>query len=103
MIYQDEVATSRNSVKYLWSINGHIRSGVEWCKIYNRSLAGTLRRMERFGCTPFEALTFPLVPQKESRHTLEWFKQNGFYPGQDKTSFVVPYEDYPYPYTKRSS
>nr|DAO82505.1 MAG TPA: GIY-YIG nuclease superfamily protein [Caudoviricetes sp.] len=82
-----------------WTIDGVTKTRSQWCKENNVSLAGIGKRLE-LGCTPKEALTFPTAPDNRKRHTKEWWAENGYFPGTDKTSYITPLNEWPKGYKK---
>lgn len=47
-----------------WEIDGVCKPAKEWCSDYGKSYGVAKNRMERYGLTPKQALTFPTVPSK---------------------------------------
>lgn len=82
-----------------WTIDGVTKTRSQWCKENNVSLAAIGKRFE-LGCTPKEALTFPTAPDNRKRHTKEWWAENGYFPGTDKTSYITPLNEWPKGYKK---
>lgn len=76
-----------------WTIDGVTKSRSQWCKEYNVSSSTANGRID-IGCTPKEALTFPAAPSKKRKNVLEWWKEKGFVPGTDETSYVTPVEEW---------
>lgn len=90
------------AVSQLWTIDGKIKSVVEWCKLYGKSPSSVVNRMRNWQCTPKEALTFPSVPNGENRNAIEWLKSKGYVPGTDTTSEVTPFDEWPKEYRLRN-
>lgn len=87
--------------KHVWSINGEVKSGREWCEQYGRGLGTVVKKMERYGMTPYEALTCPSIPSgRYRRDPVGYYQLVGFKYGVDKTSYVVPRSEYPERYAK---
>lgn len=86
----------RKYVKYVWTIDGVTKSASDWCKKYNFTLSRANQRIECYGCTPKEALTFPNLPRElyKKRTIDEWWRENGYIPGIDETSYVTPREEW---------
>lgn len=89
-------------VKHMWTIDGVTKPGKEWCKDYNVNMGMALKRISCNGCTPKEALIFPYRHEKgkgvATQPIVEWWNENGFYPGSDTTSYITPKEEWPSEY-----
>lgn len=85
-----------------WTIDGVTKSRAEWCKEYGVNQSIVLKRMEKHGCTPKEAFTFPPIPKDMTKRPKEWWAEHGFVAGTDKTSYVTPLEEWPSHYKARN-
>lgn len=86
----------RKYVKYVWTIDGVTKPAIDWCKKYNFALSRANQRIECYGCTPKEAITFPNLPRElyKKKPIDEWWHENGYVPGTDTTSYVTPREEW---------
>lgn len=86
----------RKYVKYVWTMDGVAKPAADWCKKYNFTVSRANERIERYGCTPKEAVTFPNLPRElyKKKAIDEWWRENGYIPGTDKTSYVTPREEW---------
>lgn len=94
------VTKSRNkkrSIRHMWTIDGVTRPAMAWCKKYNKSMGTTLERIDVYGCTPKEALTFPNLPREyyKKKSIDAYWKENNYTPGTDTTSRVTPHDEWP--------
>lgn len=85
---------TRTKAKECWTIDGVTKKSVEWCNQYNIVLATVKRRMA-LGCTPKEALTFPHAPASKRGCLQKWWRENGYIPGTDHSSYVTPLNEWP--------
>lgn len=84
-------------VKHMWTIDGEAKPANEWCKHYGVALSRANMLIDRYGCTPKEALTFPRLPKelcRKKKDIGEWWHENGYCPGTDQTSYVTPREEW---------
>jgi len=77
-----------------WTIDGVTKTRSQWCKENHVSTSKANYRIKN-GCTPKEALTFPTAPDTKKLHQKEWWIENGYIPGSDKTSYITPYSEWP--------
>lgn len=80
---------------HVWSIDGEIKPAQDWCKIYNRDLSNTLAKIKKYGMSPLEALTAPIVPSEYKMRAWLYWRKCGFRYGIDTSSYIVPVEDWP--------
>jgi len=90
----------RGGYVHVWTIDGDTKPAQEWCKIYSRDLSNTLAKMKKYGLSPLEALTVPIVPADKKADALGYWKGCGFSLGNDKKSYVTPIEDWPVEFPK---
>jgi len=84
-------------IKYMWTINGVTKPAKDWCQKYRVALSRANLLIDRYGCTPIEALTFPRLPKelcREGKDIGEWWEEQGYRPGTDRTSHVTPREEW---------
>lgn len=67
--------------KVFWEIDGVVRPAKEWCEKYNSSYIKACRRMQKYGLTPKQALTFPSVPEEYYRKAMEYWRELGLLEG----------------------
>lgn len=77
-----------------WTIDGVTKTRSQWCK-ENKVSASKANYRISLGCTPKEALTFPTAPDTKKRYQKNWWIENGYIPGSDKTSYITPYSEWP--------
>lgn len=65
--------------KVFWEIDGVEKPAKAWCEEYNSSYIKACRRMQKYGLTPKQALTFPSVPQEYQRKAMEYWRELGLF------------------------
>lgn len=63
--------------KIWWEIDGIRKPASEWCAEYGKSYSSTKRRMDTWGLTPKQALTFPPIPQGQNKRVMEYWRECG--------------------------
>lgn len=79
-----EKEASLHSYKVFWEIDGVEKPAREWCEEYNFSYIKAYKRIQKYGLTPKQALTFPNVPQKYHRRAMEYWRELGLLGGDGK-------------------
>lgn len=100
----DITKRGERSVRHVWTIDGTTKPARDWCKVYGKAMPWVIARIDRYGCTPKEALLFPVLPREYyKKKTIEqYWIENGYFPGSDTTSYVTPRHEWPdnyIPYT----
>lgn len=72
-----------------WTIDGKTKTITEWCEQYGRSRGSAIARVNAYGFTPKQALTFPPVPRKFSRKPIEYWQSLGLLPEDYSIDKVV--------------
>lgn len=91
---------SYGKLVHVWTIDGVVKSGKEWCELYKRDFANVSKRIRFYGMSPLEALTSPLIPREMRRTPEKYWEQVGFEYGKDKRSYITPREEWPEEYSQ---
>lgn len=67
-----------------WEVDGVTKPAKEWCEIYGVAYSKAKHRMDKYGLTPKQALTFPPIPSKGgyNRDPMRYWRECGCFDGE---------------------